>query len=60
LAKKHKKSGLVGFAALVVVGQQFYNLVLNPMVSYTLSLEYYGRELVYIVQFQRALLPKNV
>jgi len=37
LATKHiKNRGLVSFAALVLVGQQFYRLFLNPMVDYTL------------------------
>jgi len=37
LTTKHiKNRGLVGFAALVLFGQQFYRLALNQMVNYTL------------------------
>ena len=37
LATEHiRNRGLVGFAALVLVGQQFYRLFFNQMVNYTL------------------------
>jgi len=37
LAATHiKNRGLVGFAALFLVGQQFYRVFLNPAVNYTL------------------------
>jgi len=33
-----KNRGLIGFVALVPVGQQFYRLVLNTVINYTVGL----------------------
>jgi len=56
VTKPIQNRGLVGFAALVLVGQQFYRLFLKPMVDY--KLQFYECELlVYVVlaviQFRR-------